>query len=72
MTNVLKCVEGICRVSYMETFCENKIREKRTGEKLQAAFYLDPLGGYISPSSRQTPPWLSSRIPPRVVFLPIL
>ena len=40
MTNVLKCVRY--SVSYLETFCEKKIREKLTGEKLQGGVAATP------------------------------
>ena len=36
-------VSEVCRVSYMETFCEKKIREKLTGEKLQGGVQQPPL-----------------------------
>ena len=37
-------VSEVCRVSYMETFCEKKIREKLTGEKLQGVATTPPFG----------------------------
>ena len=38
-------VSEVCRISYLETFCEKKIREKITGKKLQAGVATIPLGG---------------------------
>ena len=43
MIYMLKYVE-VCRVSYLETFCEKKILEKLTGEKLQGEVAATPLG----------------------------
>ena len=44
VTNMLKCVGGMYRVSYLETFCEKKSGKKLQGKTTGGLQQLPPLG----------------------------